>query len=180
MTGLHRTGDSTAPTVVREWMVKEMYRHGLGSATLGTQALQPEQMLADSRICHRHGDRATFHRAPARVTRWISAFRPCPIPIPPPALADGVLYRTDLRINGTERSGRRGERVRQSPGKHFRQPRLRAEHLSTQPAVRQSLRSGTIPGGGVVTTDRPIILQVRTPSWAGTRSIQERINQYYK
>src|SRR5438105_3934593 len=37
ITELRRTGDTTAPSVVREWMLKEMARHGLGLASLGYQ-----------------------------------------------------------------------------------------------------------------------------------------------
>src|SRR5215471_17245778 len=42
VTGLRGTGDSTAPAVVREWMIKEMQRHGVSSASLGYAKLSPE------------------------------------------------------------------------------------------------------------------------------------------
>src|SRR5689334_10728318 len=50
VTGLRGTGDSTAPAIVREWMIKEMQRHGVSSPSLGYGKLSPEQMLADPSV----------------------------------------------------------------------------------------------------------------------------------
>src|SRR5437879_3393615 len=41
ITGLRGTGDSTAPTIVRDWMTKEMARHGLGRESLGYAHVTP-------------------------------------------------------------------------------------------------------------------------------------------
>src|SRR4051812_43161860 len=48
---LRYSGDSRAPTAVREWMIKEMYRHGFGSR-LGPPefvGVTPERVLNDKR-----------------------------------------------------------------------------------------------------------------------------------
>jgi hypothetical protein len=48
---LRYSGDSnTAPTAVREWMIKEMYRHGMGGHRIpGYHDMTPERALADKR-----------------------------------------------------------------------------------------------------------------------------------
>src|SRR5260221_4489802 len=50
VTELRRTGDTTAPTVVREWMIKEMQRHGFGMASKGYANVTTEQMLNDQTV----------------------------------------------------------------------------------------------------------------------------------
>src|SRR6202011_5661812 len=50
VTGLRNTGDSTAPGVVREWMIKEMSRHKIGSPSAGFENISPDAMLADPHV----------------------------------------------------------------------------------------------------------------------------------
>src|ERR1700716_3292485 len=50
VTELRRTGDTTAPTVVREWMIKEMQRHGFGMASKGYANVTSDQMLNDTTV----------------------------------------------------------------------------------------------------------------------------------
>src|SRR5689334_13029274 len=48
---LPNTGDSTAPTAVREYMIKEMAKRGLGSRVLpGGELYAPERVLHDKRV----------------------------------------------------------------------------------------------------------------------------------
>ena len=180
VTGLHRTGDSTAPTTVREGMIKEMYRHGLGSASLGTQKLQPEQMLFDPHfaIVSVIGYIPPGARKKDRMDVAVQAL---PYPNTTSSLADGVLYRPNLRINGTSDPFGAVNDYGLAQGNIFVNPAYALNTSSTtQPTARQSLRAGTIPGGGVVSTDRPIILQVRTPSFATARAVQQRVNAFYQ
>src|SRR4051794_20639410 len=47
---LRYSGDSRVPTPVREWMIKEMYRHGMGNLRIpGYRDMTPERVLADKR-----------------------------------------------------------------------------------------------------------------------------------
>src|SRR6185369_3329831 len=47
---LRYSGDSSAPTPVREWMIREMYRHGMGGHRIpGYLDMTPERVLADKR-----------------------------------------------------------------------------------------------------------------------------------
>src|SRR5205823_14905189 len=48
---LHGTGDSTAPNAVRDYIVKQMVVHKIGSSLIpGMNRIQPEQILADKRF----------------------------------------------------------------------------------------------------------------------------------
>src|SRR5438034_250532 len=51
VTNLDGTGDSKAPTAVRQYIVKEMLKHKVGSSLIpGARQMTPERMLTDPRV----------------------------------------------------------------------------------------------------------------------------------
>jgi hypothetical protein len=181
VTGLRGTGDTTAPSIVREWMRKEMARHGIGSAQLGSETITPDQMLADPHVAivavvanippgARKGDAVDVivQAIPNNNTT---------------SLANGMLWRTTLKINGMGDPYGAVNEFARTQGNIFVNPAYAAaghDAATTQTSMRASLRTGMIPHGGVITTDRPIHLLMRHPSWSGARAVESRINNYFQ
>jgi hypothetical protein len=177
VTGLRGTGDSTAPAVVREWMIKEMARHKFGSPSGEYQAISPETMLADPHVAivsvvanippgARKGDQCDVivQALPNNNTT---------------SLANGMLFLTTLKYLGTQDPFGAVNEFAKAQGNIFVNPAY-AIATPTQTAARASLRTGMIPNGGVVTADRPMHLLLRTPSWAGSREVERRINYRFQ
>ena len=178
VTGLRGTGDSTAPGTVRDWMLKEMSRHKVGSAAFGYEGITPEQMLADPHVAivtvvanippgARKGEQtdAIVQALPNNNTS---------------SLANGMLWRTALRINGVGDPFGAINEFGKAQGNLFVNPAYAGATSGAQTVSRVSLRTGVIPNGAVVTTDRPIHLVMRNPSWAGSRQIEQRINYRFQ
>jgi flagellar basal body P-ring protein FlgI len=185
VTGLRGTGDSTAPSLVREWMLKEMTRHGLGRSSLGFENLTPEQLLTDPHVAivsvvanippgARKGDQVDVivEALPNNSTS---------------SLANGMLWRTNLKINGMSDPFGAVNEYAKAQGNLFVNPvyAINVGGGDGAPATQAtsalvSLRTGLIPGGGYVTSDRPIHLVLRTPGWAASRTLENRINQHFQ
>jgi flagellar P-ring protein precursor FlgI len=178
ITGLRGTGDSTAPTIVREWMTKEMVRHGLGRESMGYSNISPETMLADPRVSivgvvanvpagARRGDRVdvAVQVMPGNNTT---------------SLANGMLWRASLRINGMADPTGAVNEYAKAQGNLFVNPAYAVHGSSVPGGALASLRAGTIPYGGIVTTDRPIHLVLRSPSWATSQAIEHRLDQEFQ
>lgn len=178
VTGLRGTGDSTAPGVVREWMIKEMSRHKIGSPSAGYENISPDSMLADPHVAIV----AVVANIPpgARKGESVDVVVQALPNNNTTSLANGMLWRTSLRINGASNDpfGAVNEYAK-AQGNLFVNPAY-AMTSTTQPSAQASLRIGTIPNGGIITTDRPIHLILRTPSWAGSRQLETRINYYFQ
>jgi hypothetical protein len=180
VTGLRGTGDTTAPATVREWMRKEMARHGIGSASMGSQ-MSPDQMLADSRVAIV----AVMANIPpgARKDDRIDVVVQALPNNNTTSLSNGMLWRSTLRINGMSDPYGAVNEFARVQGNIFVNPAYAAagpQAPTTQTSMRASLRTGLIPGGGVIITDRPIHLLMRNPSWSGSRSVESRINNYFQ
>lgn len=178
VTGLRNTGDSTSSATVRDWMLKEMSRHKVGSAAFGYEGITPEQMLSDPHVAivsvvanippgARKGEQtdAIVQALPNNATS---------------SLANGMLWRTALRINGVGDPFGAINEFGKAQGNLFVNPAYAGASSGTQAISRVSLRTGIIPNGAVVTTDRPIHLIMRNPSWAASRQIEQRINYRFQ
>ncbi len=178
VTGLRGTGDSTSSATVRDWMLKEMSRHKVGSAAFGYEGITPEQMLADPHVAivsvvtnippgARKGDQADaiVQALPSNNTS---------------SLANAMLWRTSLKINGVGDPFGAINEFAKAQGNLFVNPAYAGATSGTQTVSRVSLRTGVIPNGAIVTTDRPIHLIMRNPSWAASRQIEQRINYRFQ
>lgn len=181
---LDDTGDSTAPTPVRDYIIKEMAKRGFGSPnTPGMEALTPEKVLADKRV------------AIVRVDGYIpvGARKGQPFDVQVSALetgnnstsslAHGELYSTALTPEGADIRDPGQEvgilaTVADSP--LFVNPVYALSSHPTDPAAKASLRYAIVMGRARVTQDRSIILRVRNPQYSTSRVIEGRINQRFQ
>ena len=175
---LDNSGDSTAPTAVTQYMIKQMYAHGYGSKlSAGWEKQSPERVLNDKRVAIVQvvGLLPPGIRADQSFDVVVQAL---PNPNQTSSLAGGELYLADLKINGADPSDpfSKINDYAQAKGFIFVNP---AYALSKDPrasaGVRQSLRNGTIMDGGMARYDRPLRLRLRQPETRIARFIEQRI-----
>lgn len=174
---LDNTGDSTVPLAVKEYMIKEMLRHGYGSKlNPGWENQSPERVLRDKRVAIVQvvgmlppGIRKsqTFDVKVQSLPRNQTS-----------SLAGGELYLTDLKINGADPHDPFGKvnDYAQAKGFVFVNPAyalIKDARAST--AVRSSLRNGIVMDGCVAKYDRPLFLRLRKPETRVSRYIEQRI-----
>jgi hypothetical protein len=181
---LDDTGDSTAPTPVREYIIKEMAKRGFGSQnTPGMEGLSPERVLNDKRVAivRVDGYIPVGARKGQAFDVQVSALNTGNNTTT--SLAHGQLYSValsreggDLRDPGQEVSIL--ATVADSPV--FVNPAYALSSHPSDAAARASLRYGIVMGRARVTQDRPIILRVRSPQFSTSRVIEGRIDQRFQ
>src|SRR5258706_15321000 len=180
VTELRRTGDTTAPTIVREWMIKEMQRHGFGMASKGYANVTTEQMLNDTTVAIA----AVVANIPpgARKGDYVDVSVQAMPGNNTTSLANGKLWRASLRINGASSADPYGpvNEFAKAQGNIFVNPAYALAGAPTQASAMSSLRTGSIPHGGIVTTDRPIHLNLRFPSWSTSQALERRLDQLFQ
>ena len=177
VTGLRGTGDSTAPNVVRQWMLKEMSRHRLGSASSEYRDISREKMLDDPSVAIVIA--ATYIPAGARKGDTADVFVQCLPGNTTSSLANGMLWRVSMHMNGIADPEGAVNEFAKAQGNLFVNPAY-ASAKPDEASLRASLRVATIPGGALVTTDRPIWLRLRNPSWPGSRAVETRVNYFFQ
>jgi len=173
--GLGNAGSSEIPEEIRRYLVREMLQQGLGSHLSGTASLQPAKLLADK------------DTAAVLVGGWIPAGAPAgtrfdlhvtALPRSQTLSLDGgVLMETKLRLALGSAASALGKARTWAVGSGilFVNPFIDA----TDPAEHAKLRSGRIPGGGIVTRTRAPRLEIRQGGYQMAVLIRERINQRF-
>lgn len=176
------TGDSTAPTPVREFIIKEMLRRGFGSTLLqpGVERMTPERVLADPKAAIVRLD--AFIPPGARRGQRFDAVVSVIEGNNTSNLTGGVVYRTDLKINGADPRAPSGqiETYASAEGPIFVNPVYSLDSAEPQGAAAASLRKGMILGGAVATQDRVLALRLRQPQLSFSRFIENRIDQHFQ
>jgi len=185
---LQGTGDNTlVPTAVRAYMLNQMVKRGFGSKLLPPpySEMNPEQMLRDPSVAivRVDGYLAPGARPGDRFDLQVSALKESSTS----SLAHGVLYRTDLKKNGANNVDPSFEvdvpAVAQGgeQGSLFVNPVYAASGLqkNSEVAMRDSLRYGLVPDGGVVLEYRPLMLRLRAPQRSMARAIEVLIEQRF-
>src|SRR5947209_854860 len=95
------------------------------------------------------------------------------------SLANGMLWRASLRINGMADPTGAVNEYAKAQGNVFVNPAYAIHGGSVPGSAMASLRTGTVPYGGIVTTDRAIHLVLRSPSWATSQAIEHRLDQAF-
>ncbi len=180
---LRYSGDSnTAPTAVREWMIKEMYRHGMGGRRIpGYQEMTPERALQDKRNAIVIA--GAFIPPGARVGQRVDAFCQALPQSSTASLAGGTLYQCELRLYGADAINPGGSvnKFIEARGPLFINPAYALETPSPSEGIaRSGARTATILGGGLVTADRALQLRLRTPQWNIARAIERIINTRFQ
>ncbi len=188
VTNLPSTGDGTAPLAVREYMMKEMAKRGFGSVNQpGMEALTPERVLNDPlrRVAIVRVDAALPPgvRKGSMLDVQVSALPESEVT----SLAGGVLYSTDLKVNGADPRDPSGkvnimaQALGGARGRIFINPVLALNpQASAEASSSAGRRTGIIPDGAVCTTDRFITLRLRDPQASIARLIEARIDQYFQ
>ena len=179
---LRYSGDSRSPTPVREWMIKEMHRHGLGSLRIpGYKEMTPERVLADKRTAIVVA--GAFIPPGARKGQRVDVICQAMPQSDTASLAGGVLYQCDLRLDGANplNPGGSVNKFVEARGPLFINPAYALETPKpTEGAARSGARTATVMGGGYVTSDRAIQLRLRTPQWNISRGIENVINTRFQ
>ncbi|MGD0464789.1 MAG: flagellar basal body P-ring protein FlgI [Tepidisphaeraceae bacterium] len=179
---LHDTGDSNAPSAVRDYIIKQMLLRGFDSYVMGTyQNVSPEQMLRDKRVAivEVEGRLPVGARAGQSFDVIVRALPRNSTK----SLAHGDLYQCDLSdIGRMEPQGIESRLQAYVPGGPiFVNPAYAlSEGATTQPGTPAALRVGTVLNGGVVRFDRPINLQIRRPQVSTARLIEQVISQRWQ
>jgi HEAT repeat protein len=177
---LRGTGDTDAPAAVRQWMVKEMVRRGFGDPTRGFGHLQPGPALAspDFAIVRVDAMMPPGARKGERMDVWVSS-----LPNETTSLAHGALFECDLKENGADpyNPSEKLDVWAKAGGAILVNPAYALE-AGPNPAggARASLRRGSVPNGGVVQADRPLMLMLRQPQHSVARAIEFRINERFQ
>ncbi len=173
--GLGDAGSSEIPEEIRKYLVREMHQEGLGWHLSGTAALQPAKLLADKDTAAVLVGGRIPPGAPAgtRFDLQVTAL-PRSQTL---SLDGGVLMKTKLRLALSTAASTVGKARTWALGSGilFVNPFMSA----TDPAEQVELRSGRIPGGGVVTRPRLPRLEIRQGGYQMAVLIRERINQRF-
>jgi len=180
---LRYSGDSnTAPTAVREWMMKEMGRHGMGGHRIpGYEMMTPERALSDKR--NSIVVVGAYIPPGARVGQRVDAFCQALPQSATSSLAGGTLYQCELRLFGANAIDPGGSvnKYVEARGPLFINPAYALETPKpTDGIARSGARTATVLGGGLVTTDRPLQLRLRTPQWNIARAVEMVINTRFQ
>lgn len=177
--GLSGTGNNTgSPLAVRNYMIEEMVRHGFGSHDPYMRNLKPELVLQDPRVAivEVFGFLPVGARSGQRIDVLVQACTGSQTR----SLARGMLYQTDLKINGVDPVHPRGgiNIYAKARGPVFVNP-IYAVGGANLAGSRASLRTGVVLNGGIVMQDRPIWLRIRQPQLSTSRAIEARINHRF-
>src|SRR4051812_23896132 len=160
---LRGTGDSSAvPTHVRKFMIDQMLKRGFGQHNLGTEHLQPEEVLNDPHyaIVRVDGNLPPGARKGDTFDVVVSALPDSQTS----SLAEGELFETALRIDGANPMNPGGSvnPIAVCKGPIFVNPAYVLEGIAGKAVAnaKTSLRSGVVLDGGKVSLDRELILRL--------------------
>jgi hypothetical protein len=181
------TGDGTAPTKVREYIIKEMVKRGFGTmaSKQGLEYLTPEKVLDNPRknvaIVRVDGFMPPGVRQGQTFDCVVTALPDSGVT----SLAGGSLYRTDLKFGGADvvDPAQVIEVQGKSEGPIFLNPTLTLNPkaaTSDKNVSRTSRRQGILLDGGIADRDQPLILRMRAPQRSVVRQIEARIRQHFQ
>ena len=179
------TGDTRAPNPVREYIRKEMQKHGIGSALNGVRTPSPDQMLNDrdrtTAIVRLDGFIPPGAHAGQRFDVQVSALENSNTV----SLHHGTLYQADLAPRGADPFNPGGGLINSMA-------HVEGDQIVINPAYatddddsatrnqKLSMRYGRVMNRGVVTEERPLILKLRTPERRLARTIEGRLNERFQ
>lgn len=172
---LQGTGSSDVPEFLRNKMINEMARKGMGNPRLDAKEWSPRRVLAsrNTAVVAVYGLIPPGAVVGTTFDIWVSALPQTQTT----SLIGGRLFTTELSLDGT------------NPNISFSKPYANAfGDTYVSPAsdqLKESLkyahqRSAVILSGGTVTMERKLQLVLNQPSWARSRRIADRINQMFE
>lgn len=169
------TGSSQVPSFLRQRMINEMRKHGLGSGRNDTEAMTPSRVLADrdTAIVEVYGllPPGAVPGAPFDVlVRALNGDTDTT------SLSGGRLWTTELAPGGTNRANLYIRPIAQAHGSTYVNP------VDDRPDDQRDTdyrRQAVILAGGKATTTRPVMLVLNQPSWSLSAAIADRINGHF-
>jgi Flagellar P-ring protein len=180
---LNGTGGGRAPSAVRDFIIKEMSRHGFGSVVTGWGS--PETLLANRSFAIVRVD-GYIPPGARSATDWNTWFDVRVSALPESdttSFVHGDLYQCDLKVDGANplEPGNGNVTVKaQAEGPVFINPSFALDTTKNSPEARSSRRNGVVLGGARVLEDRPIILRLRTPERRMARAIEHRLIEHFQ
>ncbi|HEY0008504.1 MAG TPA: flagellar basal body P-ring protein FlgI [Tepidisphaeraceae bacterium] len=186
---LSGTGDTRAPNPVREYMIKQMQKHGFGSSVqtssteTGFEKLGPEAVLNDKdrrvAVVRVDGFIPAGARKGQRFDVQVSALENSNTT----SLHRGTLYETDLSPRGADPFNPGAGAINpwaRVNGPIFVSPEYALENNAQTTMQKLSLRYGLVMGRGTVMQDRPLVFKLRGPEKRMARAIEYRIDERFQ
>ncbi len=173
--GLDGTGSPDCPPQLRQWLLNEMSRKGIGRGSAGAPPISPTQMLASDRTAVVLVEGVI---PPGAVGGTSFDVQVSALPqTQTTSLQGGRLYTTDLRVGG-KYIGRSASRpLAEGRGDLFINPFVSDSGGRGDPEPRPTdPHVGRVIGGGMVLDDATLALQLNQPSFTRSRQIADRIN----
>ncbi len=171
---LNGTGSSEVPAYLRQWMLNEMRKRGVGSASLGTRKLTPEKVLA-SRNTSVVVVQGLIPPGGTKGTRF-DVLVSCLPQTQTTSLQGGRLWSVDLSLGGSDPSMRFSQKLGVASGPTYINP------FDDRTPTQQRLdiqRQAVVLSGGVATSNREVELTLNQHSWQRSRLIADRINERF-
>lgn len=169
-----QTGSSDVPSFLRQWLLNEMRRKGVGSYQFGAQDLSPRQMLAskDTAVVRVEGLIPAGAPQGSTFAVLVTALEGTQTT----SLEGGKLWTTDLSIGGDNTAMMFTTKRAEAKGAVYINP---FEEKLTDEQKLEFRRQGVVLAGGVATQDRTIELVMNQPSFTRVQMIADRINERY-
>ena len=179
---LDETGDTRAPVGVRQYILEQAQKHGVGSPlSRKFSKVDPQTLLNDRHVAIVRIDALIppgirqYQQFDARVSALENSNTS--------SLSHGVLWEADLSPRGADPFNPGGNSVNPEAvvkGAIFVNPSYAIDDTPSSVDSRLSLRYGLLMGQAIALQDRPIFLRLRQPEARVARLIEERINYRYQ
>jgi Flagellar P-ring protein len=171
---LNGTGSTNAPPALRQALINQMKKYGLGSARMNTLSMTPERVLADpnTAVVRIDGFIPAGASPGLRFDVLVTA-----VDSQTTSLGSGTLWTSALGINGADQAFKFMHEQATARGPiydnpyHDGQDREVAEEFGRQQAI--------IVAGGTVTASRDLELVLNQSSYTRSRAIADRINERF-
>lgn len=169
---LNGTGSTTAPPALRQAMVNQMKKYGLGSANMGTLNMSPERVLADpnTAVVRIDGLIPPGASPGMRFDVIVTA-----IDSQTTSLAGGTLWTSTLGMRGTEQAFKFLHEQATAYGPIYDNP-YHDRRDSGEPS-EFGRKQAMVVAGGKVTAPRDLELVLNQSSYSRSRAIADRINE---
>lgn len=172
---LPNTGSPDAPAFIRQWLLNEMRKQGVGSAQYGAKQMSPQQLLASptTTVVEIEG---LIPPGATKGNRFDLLVRALPEDTQTTSLQGGRLWTADLAVGGANRQLRFMHPVGKARGAIYVNPFASTDTPQEQYELH---RDALVIAGGVVSAERPLQLTLNQPSWQRSRLVADRINERF-
>lgn len=171
--GLPGTGSADVPPYLRQWLIQEMRKGGMGNPQFKTEAMSPERVLV-SRTAAPVVLEGLIPPGAVVGTRFDVLVTALPR-TQTTSLDGGTLYTFDMAVDGANPEMRSYHALARASGPMYLNPFEDEAVKDRQDLERQAV----IVGGGVVVEARQVELILNTPSWQRSRLIADTINERF-